>query len=222
MRIRSLAIPAVALIVAGATALPASANHSWGGYHWSRSGAVTVPVISHVTSDWSGNVSTAISDWNKSAYIESPLSTGDTSSRTRRRCSAVAGQIQVCNYSYGNNGWAGIASISITGGNHITQATVKLNDTYEAGAPAAERQGVACQEIGHDYGLDHQDEDFNNPNLGTCMDYTNDWSTNQHPNQHDYDELATIYGHNDLAAAKGSGISRIKTGNTVTTITWAN
>ncbi len=31
-----------------------------------------------------------------------------------------------------------------------------------------------CQEIGHDFGLDHQDENFNNPNLGTCMDYTND------------------------------------------------
>ena len=29
------------------------------------------------------------------------------------------------------------------------------------------------------------------------MDYTNDPSTNQHPNQHDYDQLETIYGHFD-------------------------
>jgi hypothetical protein len=29
------------------------------------------------------------------------------------------------------------------------------------------------------------------------MDYTNDPSTNQHPNQHDYDELVTIYSHLD-------------------------
>ena len=48
---------------------------------------------------------------------------------------------------------------------------------------------VMCQEVGHDFGLDHQDENFNNPNLGTCMDYTNDPSTNQHPNAHDYEEL---------------------------------
>jgi hypothetical protein len=39
-----------------------------------------------------------------------------------------------------------------------------------------------CQEVGHTFGLDHQDENFNNTNLGTCMDYTNDPSTNQHPN----------------------------------------
>ena len=67
---------------------------------------------------------------------------------------------------------------------------------------------VACQEIGHDFGLDHQDETFNNVNLGTCMDYTNapDGGVvggfnygpgNRHPNAHDYDELKTIYNHND-------------------------
>jgi hypothetical protein len=96
-----------------------------------------------------------------------------------------------------------------------------LNDTYEAGSPAAERQGVMCQEVGHTYGLDHQDEDFNNANLGTCMDYPNDWSTNQHPNQHDYDQLVSIYSHTDAAAAKPSNVTKIKTGNTVTMITWA-
>ncbi|NUR29401.1 MAG: hypothetical protein HOV83_26740, partial [Catenulispora sp.] len=55
------------------------------------------------------------------------------------------------------------------------------------------------------------------------MDYTNDWSTNQHPNTHDYNELATIYSHSDSAfsASKPSGVSKIKTGNTVTMITWA-
>ena len=63
-----------------------------------------------------------------------------------------------------------------------------------------------CQEVGHTFGLDHQDENFNNTNLGTCMDYTNDPSglagtngtlSNEHPNQHDYDQLATIYTHLD-------------------------
>jgi hypothetical protein len=54
-----------------------------------------------------------------------------------------------------------------------------------------------CQEVGHTLGLDHQDEDFNNPNLGTCMDYTSNPDSNQHPNQHDYDQLAAIYSHLD-------------------------
>ena len=54
-----------------------------------------------------------------------------------------------------------------------------------------------CQEVGHTLGLDHQDEDFSNLPLGTCMDYSNDPTLNQHPNQHDYDMLETIYTHLD-------------------------
>ena len=61
-----------------------------------------------------------------------------------------------------------------------------------------------CQEVGHAYGLDHQDETFGNPNLGTCMDYTSDPDgggfyglSNEHPNQHDYEELEIIYSHLD-------------------------
>jgi hypothetical protein len=34
------------------------------------------------------------------------------------------GTTQVCNGKYGNNGWLGLASISITGGTHITQGDV--------------------------------------------------------------------------------------------------
>jgi hypothetical protein len=72
-----------------------------------------------------------------------------------------------------------------------------------------------CQEVGHTFGLDHQDENFNNPNLGTCMDYTSDPDgppTNEYPNAHDYDELDSIYAHLDstttvsqTAASPGNG-----------------
>src|SRR3989344_7515563 len=67
-----------------------------------------------------------------------------------------------------------------------------------------------CQEVGHTLGLDHQDEGFGNPNLGTCMDYTNDPESNQHPNQHDYDMLESIYAHLDsvntiILSEDGSG-----------------
>jgi hypothetical protein len=71
-----------------------------------------------------------------------------------------------------------------------------------------------CQEVGHTLGLDHQDENFDNPNLGTCMDYTKDPSTNQHPNQHDYDELVAVYTHldstNTVLAYVGGGTSKVK------------
>src|SRR4030095_6084444 len=107
--------------------------------------------------------------------------------------------VEVCNGSYGNNGWLGIAQIWVSG-KHITQGSVRLNDTY-FDTPKyntdAWRQLVVCQEVGHTFGLDHQDEDFDNRPLGTCMDYSNDPTPNQHPDQHDYDELAIIYSHLD-------------------------
>ena len=57
-----------------------------------------------------------------------------------------------------------------------------------------------CQEVGHTLGLDHQDEVFSNKNLGTCMDYASNPAgppSNEHPNDHDYAQLASIYEHRD-------------------------
>ncbi|MEV6524500.1 hypothetical protein AB0M43_21310 [Longispora sp. NPDC051575] len=225
MRIRPLAIAlAAASAIVGFTATPAQADHSWGSYHWSRSGEARLTIYSSVTSDWAGALSTANADWNASPYLQNTVVAGGTSSTTRRRCVMPAGAIRVCNYAYGNNGWAGLASIDTdSGGTHINQASAKMNDTYEAGRSAAERQGVMCQEVGHDFGLGHQDEDMTNANLGTCMDYTRDWSTNQHPNAHDFNQLAAIYGHSDAAfKAAAPSTTSIRTGNTVTIITWAS
>src|SRR5215471_12815607 len=58
----------------------------------------------------------------------------------------------------------------------------------------------------HTLGLDHQDTNFDNKNLGTCMDYTSNPygpPDNEHPDQHDYDELVTIYSHLDSTTTVG-------------------
>ena len=195
---------ALAACVALGAIAPASATHSWGGYHWAGNGSnLTLTVNKAITSQWTASVNTAIADWN--ASNELTLNSA-TSSANRRKCNPIAGQILVCNESYGNRGWLGIASIWLTSG-HISQATTKLNDSYfntaQYNTPAW-RALVACQEIGHDFGLDHQDEAFGPPNLGTCMDYTNDpdgggayGPSNEHPNAHDYEELNIIYNHDD-------------------------
>ena len=70
-----------------------------------------------------------------------------------------------------------------------------------------------CQEVGHTLGLNHQDEAFDNPNLGTCMDYTSDPGTNQHPNPHDYEQLEAIYAHLDDINTVTSSISSGNGGN---------
>ena len=192
-------------LAAGAAVLaltPAAATHSWGGYHWAGNGTnLTLKVNTAITSQWNTSVGNAISDWNKSTELtlNGPIAV----SVSMKRCNPIAGQILVCNASYGQRGWLGIASIWLDSRGHIAQATTKLNDSYHDYAPYNRpewRALVACQEIGHDFGLDHQDENFDNPNLGTCMDYTSNPlgpPANTSPNTHDYDELGIIYNHND-------------------------
>ena len=125
---------------------------------------------------------------------------------TNTACDPVLGGVEVCNAEYGNNGWLGIAQVWIYRGRagHIAQALVKVNDTY-FNTPKYDtstwRDFVMCQEVGHTYGLNHQDEDFYNKNLGTCMDYTDDPTRddgagdNLSPNIHDEDMLTSIYAH---------------------------
>ncbi|MEO7178890.1 MAG: hypothetical protein ABIW83_08600 [Allosphingosinicella sp.] len=203
-RNRSTILKAAAFATAaGLLATPVLATHSWNGYHWARSSTqVSPPLGDNVTSVWDSYLQTANADWNRSTVIESPLTPGQT---TPKRCAAVAGRIEVCNAAYGRTGWLGIASIWLASGtSHITQGTTKLNDTYFAMAQynnPSERALVACQEIGHNYGLGHQDEDFNTDNTNSCMDYTNFPAGNEHPDQHDYDQLLSIYNHVDSAAA---------------------
>lgn len=192
-----------------------SASHSWGNYHWARmSNPFTLKVGDNVTSAWDPYLDQAIIDWNADfspTDLQTVLTlTEEAGVVSPKTCKPVTGKIQVCNAKYGRNGWLGIAGIYASG-DHITKGYVKLNDTYfstSAYNTPAWRLLVASQEIGHCLGLDHQDEAFDNPNLGTCMDYTNDPDgglggaspddpSNEHPNAHDYDQLAAIYAHLD-------------------------
>ncbi len=207
MKKRLLMLAAAVLAIAGFTTA-ANANHSWSGYHWARTAnPFTLKLGDNVSSAWDASLAQTSSDWSLSSVLDTTIVAGSTNPRN---CRAVPGRIEVCNSKYGNNGWLGLASIWVSGV-HITQGTAKLNDTYfnkPAYNTPAWRNLVMCQEVAHGFGLDHQDEDFNNPNLGTCMDYTSDPSTNQHPNQHDYDMLEEIYAHLDATTTVGQSVQK--------------
>ena len=193
------------LVALAVAALPVLvlASHSWGSYHWARtSNPFNLKVGDNVSSNWDSILNTTISDWSQSTVLDLTKVAG---SANPKNCKATTGRVEVCNSKYGRNGWLGIAQIWISG-SHITKGIVKLNDTYfntPTYNSTAWRNLVSCQEVGHTFGLDHQDENFNNANLGSCMDYTNDPGTNQHPNQHDYDQLVTIYSHLDSTTTVG-------------------
>ena len=73
----------------------------------------------------------------------------------------ATGTIQVCNEDYGDNGWLGLATIALRDGKIVAGST-KLNDNFferEKYNNYTWRQLVTCQEIGHDYGLGHQNEE---------------------------------------------------------------
>lgn len=190
---------------------PAFASHSWGNYHWARtSNPFTLRVVDAVSPTWDPYLDEAIADWTSSTVLNL---TRDGTGTNPKKCTAIAGKILACSATYGQRGWLGLASIWASG-SHITQATTKVNDTYFNTATyntPAWRRLVMCQEIAHDFGLDHQDEGFGPPNLGTCMDYTNDpdgggdyGPSNEHPNAHDYDQIETIYGHLDSSSTVAS------------------
>ncbi len=177
------------------------ASHSWGGYHWARTAnPFTLKVGNNLTSTWTTSFNTAMADWSNSSVMNLTAITGTAGTS----CKMVSGTVQVCNRTYGSNGWLGLASINITGGTHITQGTAKMNDTYFNTSTynnPNEKLHVMCQEVGHTFGLDHQST--SGASLNTCMDYFSNTGANAnstlstHPNTHDYDELVTIYSHLD-------------------------
>lgn len=212
MRIRlyvKIFVAVAVLLSLGTLATVAFADHSWGGYHWARTAnPFTLKLGDNVSQAWDAHLALASDDWSTSSssvLVATPVP-GQTNPKN---CRATSGRVEVCSSKYGNNGWLGLAQIWVSG-SHITKGVAKMNDSYFTTTTyntPAWRQLVMCQEIAHTFGLDHQDENFYNANLGTCMDYTADPDgppSNEHPNTHDFDQLALIYAHPDSSTTVGA------------------
>ena len=143
----------LAIVLLGTLSSSASADHSWGSYHWARkTNPFTLKLGKNLTSAWSSFLQTTSTDWSVSTVLDTTVVTGLSNPKN---CRANLGRVEVCNSKYGKNGWLGIASIWASG-NHITQGTTKLNDTYFNTATynkPAWRNLVMCQELGHTFGL---------------------------------------------------------------------
>ena len=197
MKLNRLVVALFGTAAALSVSFAVNASHRWGNYHWgTTSYPIQLQVVDSNTSDWDDELGRTLSDWSQSTKLDLAITSRDDSTRTRKQCRAVAGQIRSCNAAYGNNGWLGLASINISG-SHITQGTSKMNDSYSAQfASQDERNHVMCQEIGHLFGLGHTSEDGSSQ--GTCMDYSASPNSTR-PNSHDYSLLLEIYNHTDAS-----------------------
>lgn len=181
----------------------ALASHSWGNYHWARTTPqFTLRLGDNLTNaSWKSHLAQTSSDWNSG---NTPILTAVIAGTSNKRCAMVSGTTQVCNGTYGKNGWLGLATINLTGGVHITQGSAKMNDSY-FNMPTYnnpnEKLHVICQEVAHTFGLGHQSTDGSSQD--SCMDYFSNTGANAtstlstKPNQHDFDQLNIIYGHTD-------------------------
>lgn len=219
----------VALALSAIAAAPASAAHSWGGYHWSQANeskpSVRVDLgdnlVQSRSTDWQaifdGTSSTGanvVYNWSNLQLF--PLLTGNTFTdildtpavtganlTSQKRCKPKSGRVEVCNARYGYNGWLGLAQVWTSGG-HIVQGTAKVNDSYldSSRYTTVNKQHVLCQEVGHTFGLGHTSEDGTDDN--TCMDYA-DAFDNPHTNAHDNEQTNTIYtAHSDPVSSSTS------------------
>ncbi|MFN2413365.1 MAG: hypothetical protein ABR535_09995, partial [Pyrinomonadaceae bacterium] len=129
MKIKILVVTILVIASVAVLTFPTgtSASHSWGNYHWARTAnPFNLKVVDSNTPDWDSELNLAIEDWSKSSVLNMIDGAADDTSRIRKRCPMVSGQVRSCNASYGFNGWLGLASINISG-SHITQGSSKMN-----------------------------------------------------------------------------------------------
>jgi len=195
----------------------AAADHAWGDRHWARKqNPLLLDLGENLPDVWNPHLIKASADWNNplggfQKVVVTTIVDGNGSSR----CLPTKGRVEICDGA--GHKTLGVARVWVNKTNHhIEQAVVTLSDFHllTLGSKYNSdgwRNYVVCQEIGHTFGLDHQDEDISNPNLGSCMDYTEDPDgqdfgqlRNEQPNLHDFEQLAIIYAHPDTFNSSSS------------------
>jgi hypothetical protein len=208
--LRAVALLAVLGSALASTRTTVRADHSWNNYHWARTDKrFALQLGSNVLPEWDTALGIASEDWSRSKVLDTLVVPGQSEPQV---CLArmTPGRVEVCSANHGRVIWLAIAQVELDG-EHITAGRAVMNDYYFTRwlitFNQARRQQVMCHELGHTLGLDHQDEDFRNEPLGTCMDYSNDVTLNQHPDKHDYEQLELIYAHTDSFTSAGGASS---------------
>ena len=157
-------------------------------------GGLTLPILNNLVdgSDWVDYLERSVSDWDSGTPDAVTLRILSTTYDPD--CRAVRMAMKVCNGNYGPTDWRGVNQVLLQD-DYIITSLAKMNDYYLEGTNAAQKIYTMCHELGHGLGLGHSDENFNNEDLGNCMDYTNMPQNNLRPGEQNFLILEEMYGN---------------------------
>eukprot|EP00546_Thalassionema_frauenfeldii_P003504 CAMPEP_0178932568 /NCGR_PEP_ID=MMETSP0786-20121207/22705_1 /TAXON_ID=186022 /ORGANISM="Thalassionema frauenfeldii, Strain CCMP 1798" /LENGTH=1138 /DNA_ID=CAMNT_0020609905 /DNA_START=314 /DNA_END=3727 /DNA_ORIENTATION=+ len=163
-----------------------------GATRWNIIGSgLHLDVHNALSDDWQSMFGIAIEEWQSGTPDALRLKVVKTAYDPE--CKERIGVLKVCNADYGETKWRGLNQV-ILRDNFIISSVARLNEYYLRNANDAQRQYTMCHEIGHGFGLPHTDEDFNNEDLGNCMDYTTNPEANKSPSTLNFYDLFEMYG----------------------------
>jgi hypothetical protein len=159
---------------------------------------------------WSPGLNNAVNAWSRAKTLEARSVAGKAGNP--KQCNLTPGRVEVCAANYGRTGWVGITRFR-TRGEHITAATIRLNDYYQSNprqfpeiSTAKARRATVCHEMGHTLGLAHG----GGASFKTSCMYIDASINIDHPNRHDIAEIDDIYRHTDgftSADARAASVS---------------
>lgn len=160
--------------------------------HWPKDGeGLKVTIINALSDEWQTRFESVVADWNygEPNAVDLVVEKGSFTPN----CEAPDGKIIVCNGDYGETSWRGVNE-ALLDYNGIVSTSARMNEYYLSHLDSSAGQYTLCHELGHTFGLSHTDEDFDNEDLGNCMDYTNNLNANKHPDTMNFETLLLLYG----------------------------